>query len=359
MGIVNLMSVIKEISPNAIYSASIVRFRGQPVAIDISVFAHQKFREILPLFVREDEEITEKIDEFEEETPEKTYPDPWFIDWKRLEKKWLLSFFDMIKDLLIAEITPLIIFDGKAPKIKKQEHGKREKTRKRSEELYEIAKKEYYFSKGRFDKNRTREKCKKAFMSQTRFNFNLLSMLKDFFIKLNLPVFQCVEESDYLIASLAKDGIIKACMSVDTDLIIYGVDFLLTDFRRDSFKVVNVKKFTEDYGGRDKLLDLAILLGTDYNDGIPGVGKKTAMNLLDEYGKLELFPHRFYRFELNRTIIRDRFTNIKAWRELIDHKFSNLTKIEKFEAEQMKAHGIQAFITYGIGDKWSDCIDGL
>lgn len=356
MGVANLMSVVKDVSPSAIYNANIIKFRGQIIAIDISIYAHQKFREILPSYIRENDDIGEKL--VTEESL--SYPDPWYVDWKKLEKKWLLSFFDMIKDLLIAEITPLLIFDGKAPTIKKQEHGKREKTRKRSEELYELAKKQFYSSKGMFDKNRTREKCKKAFMTQVRFNFNLLTILKDFFIKLNLPVLQCVEESDYLIASLAQEGISKICMSVDTDLIIYGVDFLLTDFRRDSFRVVNVKKFVEDYGGKEKLVDLAILLGTDYNDGIPGVGKKTAIKLLERYEKLELFPSRFYRPDLHRTTIRDRFTNIKPWQELVDYKFSNIENtIERYDIKRMKAHGIDAFIEYGIQNKWSECIDGL
>lgn len=345
------MKIIKDVSPFAIYESNIIKFRGEIIAVDVSIYAHQKFREILPTFVRENEDNEDELDE---------NLDPWYIDWEKLEKKWLLTFFGMIKDLLIAEITPLLIFDGKAPKIKKQEHQKREKTRKRAEELYELAKKEFYSSKGMFDKNRTREKCKKAFITKTRFNFKLLTILKDFFIRLNLPVLQCVEESDYLIASLAREGIIKACMSIDTDLIIYGVDYLFIEFRRNMFKIVDVKKFTEDYGGKDKLIDLAILLGTDYNDGIPGVGPKTALKLMDKYGRLELLPCRYYRSDLNRSIIRERFVHIKNWKDLVVFDSSNIEhQIEPYDVKKMKAKGINAFIKYNIQYKWEDYIDGL
>lgn len=357
MGISNLMKIVKEVSPFAIYDSNIIRFRGEIIAIDVSIYAHQKFREILPTFVRENEDV-EDFTTMEHDTI--NMPDPWYIDWKKLEKKWLLTFFGMIKDLLIAEITPLLIFDGKAPKIKKQEHHKREKTRKRSEELYENSKKEFYSSKGMFDKNRTREKCKKAFITQTRFNFQLLTILKDFFIRLNLPVLQCVEESDYLIAALVKEGIVKACMSIDTDLIIYGVDYLFIEFRRNMFKIIDVKKFTNDYGGKEKLLDLAILLGTDYNDGITGVGPKTALKLLDKYECLELLPYRYYKSDLNRSVIRDRFTNIKKWKELVVFESSNIEQtIEPYDIKKMKSRGINAFIKYDLQYKWEDCIDGL
>jgi len=44
---------------------------------------------------------------------------------------------------------------------------------------------------------------------------------------------------------------------------------------------------------REQLVDLAILVGTDFNEGVKGVGPKTALKLIQEFGKLELLPERY------------------------------------------------------------------
>jgi flap endonuclease-1 len=38
---------------------------------------------------------------------------------------------------------------------------------------------------------------------------------------------------------------------------------------------------------REQLIDIAILVGTDYNDGIKGIGPKTALKYVKKYGTLE------------------------------------------------------------------------
>ena len=38
---------------------------------------------------------------------------------------------------------------------------------------------------------------------------------------------------------------------------------------------------------REQLIDIAILVGTDYNEKMPGIGPKTALKLVKQYGSLE------------------------------------------------------------------------
>jgi flap endonuclease-1 len=38
---------------------------------------------------------------------------------------------------------------------------------------------------------------------------------------------------------------------------------------------------------REQLIDIAILVGTDYNDGVKGVGPKTALKLIKKHGNIE------------------------------------------------------------------------
>jgi flap endonuclease-1 len=39
---------------------------------------------------------------------------------------------------------------------------------------------------------------------------------------------------------------------------------------------------------RDQLIDMAILIGTDFNEGVKGIGPKRALSLVGEYGSLEV-----------------------------------------------------------------------
>ena len=41
---------------------------------------------------------------------------------------------------------------------------------------------------------------------------------------------------------------------------------------------------------RDQLVDLALLVGTDFNEGVKGIGPKKALKLVQEYGRIEAMP---------------------------------------------------------------------
>ena len=41
---------------------------------------------------------------------------------------------------------------------------------------------------------------------------------------------------------------------------------------------------------REQLIDVAILIGTDFNEGVRGIGPKRAVKLIREYGGLEALP---------------------------------------------------------------------
>jgi flap endonuclease-1 len=50
---------------------------------------------------------------------------------------------------------------------------------------------------------------------------------------------------------------------------------------------------------REQLIDIAILIGTDFNAGVKGIGPKTALKLIREYGEIENLPSE----------IREKLTN--------------------------------------------------
>jgi len=43
---------------------------------------------------------------------------------------------------------------------------------------------------------------------------------------------------------------------------------------------------------REQLIDVAILVGTDYNEGVKGIGPKKALKLIKKYKKIENLPYK-------------------------------------------------------------------
>jgi flap endonuclease-1 len=61
---------------------------------------------------------------------------------------------------------------------------------------------------------------------------------------------------------------------------------------------------------RSQLIDIGILIGTDFNKGVKGIGPKTALKLIKKHGKIEEIPNKI-REKLPEKIdlIRDLYLN--------------------------------------------------
>ena len=61
---------------------------------------------------------------------------------------------------------------------------------------------------------------------------------------------------------------------------------------------------------QEQLIDIAILVGTDYNEKVPGVGQKTALKLVKKHGSLEKIESETeQKFQFPYDEIRDIFMN--------------------------------------------------
>ena len=358
MGISEFMPLFKAKSPGCVYDSGPQKFRNQKmIAVDISIWCHSKFRQILPGFVQSREDESSSDDDSEDCDEE-----IWFIDWQGFQRRWFSQILDIGWSLLQEKITPVFVFDGKAPKIKKDTHIERENARKRLEENLITARKAYFDSLGKFQRNEAREKYRKAFIGATRFKFSLMDDLKKLLLSIGFPVLQSVEETDFLIAALSKEGLISAAFSTDTDLCIYGIDYLLTNYYQNQFTILDRKVLLEESGlDDDQLVDLAILLSCDYNTRMPGVGKKTAFNLIEKFGKLEMIPAKYIQKPLRRTIIRNRFKNIPSWKTLVDYRSSSIQDPDidllVFSKKNFLKNGFKTLQKYDLVNRWEDTLE--
>jgi len=338
MGVQDLMKVIKNNASNAIYMTDLSSFKNKKVAIDTSIWAYRKFREYLPCYIRESED--EEDEEF------------WVVNWEPLRKRWLGAMLEIAASLLKEGVIPIFIMEDKSSSIKLDEQEKREMEKKRLEEIYMKNKEEFNNMTGRFERNNKLEKYKMSFANQVRFNFKFNKDFEKALQALNIPVYYCIEESDFLIAALAKEGIIEATLSSDTDLIIYGVPYVITHLYGNNIQIVDYRELIDSLEyTRDQLIDLAILLGTDYNKRIRGIGPVKSVNLLNQYKKLELIPSKFYTSGSRREVVRNRFKNIPSFESLIRLKEGQTIDFE-IDCQEIIKNGSERLNFLNLSEKW-------
>jgi flap endonuclease-1 len=125
---------------------------------------------------------------------------------------------------------------------------------------------------------------------------------------MGLPWVQAPGEGEAQTAYMASKGDVWAAASQDFDNLLYGAprhvrNLSVTGRRKLPRKNVYIKiepemleldKVQRDLGlNQSQLIDLGMLIGTDYNpDGIKGIGPKTALKLMKKHGSLEeALPH--------------------------------------------------------------------
>ena len=94
-------------------------------------------------------------------------------------------------------------------------------------------------------------------------------------------------------ASKDYDSLLFGAPRLVRFLTISGKEFLPSQgtFRPIVPEVLVLEELLAGWGiGRDALVDLAILVGTDFNEGIKGIGPKKALALVQQYGRLEQMP---------------------------------------------------------------------
>jgi flap endonuclease-1 len=119
---------------------------------------------------------------------------------------------------------------------------------------------------------------------------------------MGLPWVQAPTEGEAQASYMSKIGQVDSVISQDYDCLLFGSRRVLRNFtmygrRRISGtgKFINIRpeiidlKENLEYNEitRDQLIDIGILVGTDFNPGIRGIGAKTGLSLIKKYGNVE------------------------------------------------------------------------
>jgi flap endonuclease-1 len=194
-------------------------------------------------------------------------------------------------------IKPIFVFDGKPPVLKAAEIQRRKQVKVEAKLLYEKA-----VIKGDMVKAR---KFAQATTSMKDYMKDDAQRLLDL---MGLPWFQAPSEGEAQAAHMTRRGEADYCASQDYDSLLFGALMLLRNVtisgrrklpRKNVYvdvvpEVFTLDKVLKECGiTHEQLIDVGILIGTDFNPGgIKGLGPKTALKLIKEYGTLEnALPH--------------------------------------------------------------------
>lgn len=126
---------------------------------------------------------------------------------------------------------------------------------------------------------------------------------------LGIPWVQAPSEAEAQAAWFAREGHAWAVSSKDYDALLFGAPRLarFVGIRGREFlpsrgtsrvvppELIDLAAMLKALGlDRHQLVDAAILVGTDFNTGVRGVGPKTAVKLLRKHGTLESLPEKVH-----------------------------------------------------------------
>ena len=178
------------------------------------------------------------------------------------------------------DIKPIYIFDGKAPELKSETQAKRREIRDEAEQIYKEALKEG-----------DTEKARKFAMRSSKLSPEIIESSKKLLTCMGIPYVEAKGEGEAQAAYLVANGDAYAVASQDYDCLLFGakrvVRNLAVSSNLKSLEFYQLDKVLRQLDiTREQLVDMGILIGTDFCEGLKGVGAKTALKLARS-GKLE------------------------------------------------------------------------
>jgi flap endonuclease-1 len=159
-------------------------------------------------------------------------------------------------------VEPIWVFDGDPPELKAETIEQREERRKRAREAGDE-------------------------VGAAALTAGQIDDVKTLLDTLGVPWFQAPGETDAQLAAWVAEGEVDAGITQDYDAALYGcpttLRYVRASGRKDPERIELPERLDEHELTREQLVDAAILIGTDYNDGIHGVGPVTALKLVREH----------------------------------------------------------------------------
>ncbi|MBS3068816.1 flap endonuclease-1 [Candidatus Micrarchaeota archaeon] len=226
------------------------------------------------------------------------------------------------------------VFDGKPNILKKKTVEERQKRREEATVKWHAA-----VEQGDI------EGARKYAQATSKLTPEMVQESKQLLLCMGIPVVDAPSEGEAQASVLAQEGKVHAVASQDYDALLFGAPLLLRNLtisgkrkvpRKNEYvdiepEMVDLQHtLSESNLAREQLVHMGMLVGTDFNVGVPKVGPKTALKIVQEKKTLEeiqkyLKEKYNYEFEVDAAEVEALFLKPQAHGGL-EIKFAGVQK---------------------------------
>jgi flap endonuclease-1 len=188
------------------------------------------------------------------------------------------------------DLTPVFVFDGGVTDLKADEVQARREKREAAEQELEAAREAGEHIEAARLEARTQ-----------RLTDVIQRTTRELLDRLDVPYVEAPAEGEAQAAHMAATGQADYAGSEDYDTLLFGAPLTLRQLTsKGDPELMDLDRTLAELSFiREQLIDAAMLCGTDFNDGVPGIGPKTAVSEIREHGDIfavleargETIPH--------------------------------------------------------------------
>lgn len=200
----------------------------------------------------------------------------------------------------------------------------------------------------------------------------MINDVQELLRRFGIPFITAPMEAEAQCAELFQLGLVDGIITDDSDCFLFGGDRIYKN-------MFNQKQYVECYLkddiahklglNQDRLIELGLLLGSDYTDGVKGIGPVLAMEILAEFGNLSRFKKWFDDCSLkgandsSTTLKKNLLNRIKNNKLYLSSLFPDEVVFQAYKSAQVDSNKepfkwgvpdldqIRSFLMYNVG--WS------
>lgn len=213
------------------------------------------------------------------------------MDRKGRVTSHLSGIFYRTINMLDSGVRPVYVFDGKPTELKN-----------RTIEERKLAKEKARIELSRAMEEGDTERARSLSSRISYVNSEIVAETKELLSVMGLPFVSAPSEGEAQASFMSKIGKVNGVISQDYDCLLFGARRVLRNFAvfgrrkvpgRNMFinvqpEYIDLEETLLNNGvTHQQLIHIGILVGTDFNKGIRGVGAKTALKLIKKHGSIE------------------------------------------------------------------------
>ena len=198
----------------------------------------------------------------------------------------LMGFLDRSAALVEAGIDPVFVFDGRPHELKFDTLAERKERRVNAVEKWENA-----------IEAEDWKAAEKLGAQVVSYSPEMVQETQQMFDLLGISWIEAPMEAEGAASVWCRQGQVAGVASQDWDVLLYGSPVMVRNLTSHGTKrygrmitaerIVLADLLEEHEISQEQLVDLGIMVGTDFHPGIRGIGPKTGLKLIKEFGTIE------------------------------------------------------------------------